>query len=125
MSPRVRPFVGMIIGLLLLAVLPAAHVGAQSGERCFTETGFCISGRIREYWEQNGGLSVFGLPIGPQQAETIEGKSLQVQRFERNRLELHPENGRPYDVLLGRLGVDRLTQLGRDWQTFPKVGSAP
>jgi hypothetical protein len=125
MSLRARPLVGVLIGFLLLAVLPAANVSAQSGDRCFAETGFCMSGRIREYWEQNGGLSVFGLPIGPQQAETIEGKSFQVQRFERNRLELHPENARPFDVLLGRLGVDRLSQLGRDWQTFPKVGSAP
>jgi len=40
--------------------------------------------------------------------------------FERNRFELHPENARPYDVLLGRLGDDRLKQLGRDWQTLPK-----
>lgn len=100
-------------------------VQAQTGQRCFSETGFCIEGRIREYWEQNGGLSVFGLPLGPQQTETIEGKQLQVQRFERNRLEIHPENARPYDVLLGRLGADRLAQQGRDWQQFAKVGGAP
>lgn len=109
-----------------LAILPAASAQAQTAQRCFSETGFCIEGRIREFWEQNGGLPVFGLPIGPQQAETIEGKSLQVQRFERNRLELHPENGRPYDVLLGRLGADRLAQQGRDWQAeFTKSSAAP
>jgi hypothetical protein len=50
----------------------------------------------------------------------IEGRPFQVQWFERNRLELHPENPRPYDVLLGRLGVDRLNQQARDWFTFPK-----
>jgi hypothetical protein len=38
---------------------------------------------------------------------------------------LHPENARPYDVLLGRLGVDRLVQQGRDWFTFPKGGEQP
>ena len=94
---------------------------AQQNERCFPETGFCISGRIREFWEQNGGLAVFGLPLAPQQQETLEGQALQAQWFERVRLELHPENARPYDVLLGRLGVDRLTQQGRDWFTFPKT----
>ena len=47
-------------------------------------------------------------------------RPFQVQWFERNRLELHPENARPYDVLLGRLGADRLAQQGRDWFTFPK-----
>ena len=52
----------------------------------------------------------------------IDGKSFTVQRFERNRLELHPENKRPYDVLLGRLGADRLGQQGRDWFGFAKSG---
>jgi len=83
---------------------------AQRGERCFAETGYCISGRIREFWEQNGGLRVFGYPITPLQTETIEGRSLQVQWFERARLELHPTNRRPYDVQLGRLGAELLAR---------------
>jgi hypothetical protein len=99
--------------------LPGA-TQAQTDRRCFPETGFCIEGRIREFWEQNGGLPVFGFPIAPQGEELIEGRPFQVQWFQRNRLELHPENARPYDVLLGRLGADRLNQQGRDWQTFPR-----
>jgi len=106
---------------MLLSMAGAANAQSQQNERCFPETGFCISGRIREFWEQNGGLAVFGLPLAPQQEQTLEGKALQAQWFERVRLELHPENARPYDVLLGRLGVDRLTQQGRDWFTFPKT----
>jgi hypothetical protein len=105
---------------LLLAVTPIA--AAQGDQRCFPETGQCISGRIREFWEQNGGLPVFGYPTGAQSEIQIEGKPFQAQWFERNRLELHPENQRPYDVLLGRLGVDRLVQQGRDWFTFRKDG---
>jgi hypothetical protein len=104
----------LLIGALLASSAPTAT--AQSGERCFAETGFCMSGRIRQFWEQNGGLSVFGFPIGPQQEQSIEGRPVQAQSFERNRLELHPENQPPYDVLLGRLGADRLAQQGRDWQ---------
>jgi hypothetical protein len=118
MLPHPRLLLILLLVPLLLA--PATPAAAQTGERCFSETGFCISGRIREFWEQNGGLPVFGLPITPQQQETIEGQSLQVQWFERNRLELHPENQRPYDVLLGRLGADRLQQQGRDPFLFPK-----
>ncbi|HEU5086928.1 MAG TPA: CAP domain-containing protein, partial [Roseiflexaceae bacterium] len=110
----------LLIVASLVALAPGRGVSAQTSERCFTETGFCMSGRIREFWEQNGGLPVFGYPIGPQQQAMVEGRALQVQLFERNRLELHPENARPYDVLLGRLGADRLTQLGKDWQTYPK-----
>ncbi len=112
-----------LIGMLLAFTwFPSAipQAAAQTAERCFTETGHCIAGRIREFWERNGGLPVFGFPIGPQREEQIEGKPFQVQWFERNRLELHPENARPYDVLIGRLGADRLTQQGRDWFSFPK-----
>jgi CSLREA domain-containing protein len=81
-------------------------------ERCFPETGYCIVGRIREYWETNGGLPVFGYPIGPQQAEQVEAGIFQAQLFERNRMELHPENARPYDVLLGRRGAEQMQQAG-------------
>jgi sugar lactone lactonase YvrE len=107
----------LVVATLALLALPAS---AQTAEHCFAETGFCISGRIREYWEQNGGLPVFGLPLGPQQADQIEGKTFQAQLFERTRLELHPENARPYDVLLGRIGVTALEQQARDWFSFPK-----
>lgn len=44
--------------------------------------------------------------------------------MERNRFELHPENAAPYDVLLGRLGDDRLRQTGIDWQTLPKADAS-
>ncbi len=90
----------------------------------FPETGYMVCGRLLEYWRANGGLPVFGYPITPQQTELIEGQPFQVQHFERNRLELHPENNRPYDVLLGRLGADRLNQQLRDWQDFPVVQEA-
>jgi len=92
--------------------------------RCFDETGYCIDGRIRDYWEQNGGLPVFGFPISVQRTFPIEGQPIEAQWFERNRLELHPENAPPYDVLLGRLGVDVLEQQGRDWQAFPRDEAA-
>ena len=114
-------YVPMAIAIIaMLVALAPQSAGAQTAQRCFTETNFCISGRIREFWEQNGGLPIFGLPLGPQQEVQIEGKAYQAQQFERTRLELHPENARPYDVLLGRIGVDRLTQDGVDWFTFPK-----
>ncbi len=92
----------------------------KTGERCFPETGYCIGGRIREYWEQTGGLPVFGFPISEQQMVEIEGRMIEAQWFQRNRLELHPQNARPYDVLLGRLGDDALRQEQRVWQDFPR-----
>ncbi len=105
---------------------PGGNCPAPSANaRCFDETGFCIDGRIRQYWEQNGGLMVFGYPIRPQCEELVEGRPYQVQWFERNRLELHPENAPPYDVLLGRLSADRLVQQSRNWESFPQTGNQP
>ncbi|MFV9507244.1 MAG: hypothetical protein AB4911_22060 [Oscillochloridaceae bacterium umkhey_bin13] len=104
---------------------PPAPPQPAGDQRCFAETNQCMSGRIREYWEQNGGLPVFGFPVSPLRTEVIEGRELQVQWFERNRLELHPENARPYDVLLGRLGADVLAGQGRDWRAFPQTGPQP
>jgi len=113
--------VAVFVGVVCAGMnVPAAH----AAQRCFSETGYCIDGRIREYWEQNGGLLVFGLPIGAQEAVSVDGRAFIAQRFERNRLELHPENARPYDVLLGRLGADRLSQQGIDWTTYPSQGAA-
>ena len=115
--------------LLLLALLALGlpHMPmAQAATRiCFNEVPDCVEGRFAEYWRQNGGLPIFGFPLNAAHQERIEGKTYLVQLFERNRFELHPEKSRPYDVLLGRLGDERLRQLGRDWQTFPKVGGAP
>lgn len=104
-------------------MLPAAS--AQSDQRCFPETGFCISGRIREFWEQNGGLPVFGFPITPQQEEIVEGKAVQVQWFKRHRIELHSENRQPYDVLLGRLGADLLFSKDRTFFSFQPASPSP
>jgi Glycosyl hydrolase family 99 len=92
--------------------------------RMFSETGHQVCGRILEYWGENGGLPVFGFPITDQAAQQVEGKTFQAQLFERNRLELHPENTRPYDVLLGRLGFDSLVKQKRDWRSFPKADSS-
>ena len=108
--------------LIMVAVLglPAGAARAHS-ERCFPQTNHCIRGRFRQYWEQNGGLAVFGYPLGPAREErnVDTGATYLTQWFERNRFELHPENVRPYDVLLGRLGVDRLHEQGRAWQRLP------
>jgi len=120
MKPLIPLFA--IVALLGL-ILPASAIG-QSSCRMFPETGHQVCGRLLEYWDQNGGLPVFGYPIGEQVGQIVEGKQIRVQSFERNRLELHPENARPYDVLLGRLGADTLQRAGRDWKKFGKVGGS-
>lgn len=113
------------IGLILTGLAGIQRGLAQGQAHCFSETGFCIEGHLLTFWSANGGLPVFGYPTSSLRMETIEGRQLQVQWFERNRLELHPENQPPYDVLLGRLGADGLSQQGRDWQSFAKTAPQP
>jgi len=110
-----------VIGATILHLPPITH--AQSDNRCFAETGYCISGRIRAYWERHGGVRIFGYPIGAQMDVPVEGTLRTVQYFERNRLEVHPEHAAPYDVQIGRLGADRLVQQARDWYVFAKTSA--
>ncbi len=107
-------------GGLTMGMTTHTPSNTDASARCFDETPYCISGRIRTYWEENGGLRVFGLPITPQQEERIEGNTYQVQWFERNRLELHPENQPPYDVMVGRIGIEMLEYYDYEWHLFEK-----
>jgi hypothetical protein len=112
--------------MLVSFVVPASSASAQAGRLCFNVPAItnCIEGRFREYWEQNGGLPVFGYPTTPAaNTRTGEGTFL-TQTFERNTFELHPEKPRPYDVLLGRLGDAILRSQGTIWQTLPKAAPA-
>jgi uncharacterized protein YkwD len=110
--------------VLLLVSLFAVRPAQAAGSLFFIETGFAIEGRFLEYWESQGGLAQFGFPISPVLTEAGEdGKMRPVQYFERNRFELHPEKGQPYDVLLSRLGVRILEARGVNWRTLPT--SAP
>jgi hypothetical protein len=56
----------VVILIMAVGVVVPAGMRAQADLRCFSETGQCIAGRIREFWEQNGGLPIFGFPITPQ-----------------------------------------------------------
>jgi len=111
-----RVFTVLIFVLLMMIGNSFSVFAKQSKKQCFTEVDYCIEGRLLEYWLQNGGLPVFGYPISPQFEDRIERETVQVQWFERARLELHPQGLPPYDVLLGRLGVEVLKNYGDDWK---------
>lgn len=92
----------------------------------FAETGHTLRGTFRSYWQSNGGLAVFGMPLSEELTERgSDGRDYTVQYFERNRFELHPESAPPYNVQLGRLGDDILKLNGRDWFSFAKGGEQP
>ncbi len=119
---RIRKRVPFILALLALLITgsTANAARAQTGQRCFAETNQCIAGPIRAYWERGGGLPIFGYPVTPQQIETVEGQTLPVQWFERDRLEDHGAAG----VMAGRLGARYLEMTYRPWEYFDQVDRA-
>lgn len=92
----------------------------------FPETRHTLQGEFKLFWQQHGGLPIFGYPISEAFLETSkDGEQHMVQYFERHRFELHPEKPVPYHVQLSRLGDVLLSMRGRDWFTFPKAPPAP
>jgi hypothetical protein len=88
---------------------------SRPDSRYFAETGHRLSLGFKSYWEQNGGLSIYGYPISEefQELNPDNGKTYTVQYFERARFEYHPEYaGTKYEVLLGLLGNALLRQKG-------------
>jgi hypothetical protein len=93
-------------------VLPPGPAAQQETSHTFPETGKTVSGRFLEYWKQNGGLPQQGFPISDpfMEKSDLDGKTYMVQYFERAVFEMHPENPKPYDVLLSQLGTFRYKQ---------------
>lgn len=76
----------------------------------FPQTGHNLSQGFRSFWQQNGGLPIFGYPISEEFEEVspTDGKVYTVQYFERARFEWHPE----YGVELGLLGSEYAQRIG-------------
>jgi hypothetical protein len=117
---------------LLLVLVAVAGVtpkpppaSAQDDLYCFDTTGHCISGAFRAYWEEHGGLDVFGYPISAVEYEYIRESDWigAVQWFERDRLEDHSPDGQ--GILAGRLGARMLEIESNPWERWPTVESAP
>ncbi len=75
-------------------------------------TQFSVSPVFASFWTENGGLPIFGYPIGD--VYSVQSSSgVVAQQFERQVLEHHPENsGTPYEIELRRIGVEYAVQHG-------------
>jgi hypothetical protein len=106
--------IGLFVGLAALIVFPLANSLASP-------TGYEIDPDFQSYYEQSGGLPVFGYAV----SEPVQQDGRLVQYFERQRLELHSEHiGTPYEVLLGHLGLEDAQRRGlTDTEAFqPQSG---
>ncbi len=91
-------------------ILPFAD---SPDHRFFRETGHSLNFGFKTFWEQSGGLPVFGFPLSEEFTEQNPdtGQTDTVQYVERQRFEYHPENtGTLYETLLGRLGLAEAQQ---------------
>jgi hypothetical protein len=97
----------IVVAALISLIIPIALVGAEPPTKVyFPQTGHHVGDPFLEYWRENGGLPVYGYPLTEaiQEKSALDGKTYTVQYFERARLEHHPENDAPWDILLGHLG---------------------
>ncbi|WP_129627116.1 cellulase family glycosylhydrolase [Candidatus Oscillochloris fontis] len=76
---------------------------------------------FRDFWMNNGGLSVFGKPLSEQfqEVNAADGQTYWVQYFERQRMEWHPNESNPqYRILLGLLGNEYRDSYHRSNSAF-------
>lgn len=77
-------------------------------QRYFPETGHTLSYAFLSFYNQNGGLDIFGYPI----SEPLVENGRIVQYFQRTRLEWHPERPRGDRVVVGGLGLVYIQKFG-------------
>lgn len=102
---------------------PAKTPAVNTPDRTFfPQTGHYLAYGFKQYWEQHGGLAVFGYPLSEEMSEN----GLTVQYFQRARFEWHPEfRGTPYEVELGRLGADAAVKNGAKTERIVKPDGIP
>lgn len=113
-----RLLVALVVASTMAAWAPASTAAAPLGATLFVaQTGHTLSGSFRDYWERNGGLARFGLPLSEPFTDTsrVDGRSYTVQYFERAVFEDHPDAAAAgWGVQLRLLGLisarDRLNE---------------
>ncbi len=90
----------------LLQTTPFKTVNAESDANCtyYPQTGHRLCFGFRDYWNNHGGLTIFGFPISEEFTDPQTGFT--VQYFERQRFEYHPENPPAWQVEGGLLGSE-------------------
>jgi hypothetical protein len=114
-SARIYLIAGLASVALLVLLLPL-RLQAQS-DQYFPETGHTVRGEFLDYFNQHGGLRIFGYPITEE--FVLNGRTMQY--FQRARLDLFPERPAGQRVQLGALGE----ALGKQTPAKAASGSNP
>ncbi|MCS7255317.1 MAG: hypothetical protein RMJ05_09070 [Thermomicrobium sp.] len=95
---------------------PVAPFPDSPERRYFPETGHSLAYGFKEFWENNGGVALFGYPISEEFVEN--GRT--VQYFERARFEYNPNaTDEESRITLGLLGREALQRMG--WLPRPPI----
>ncbi|MDY6877913.1 MAG: hypothetical protein SWK90_17150 [Chloroflexota bacterium] len=104
-SVRSLLIVTMLV-VVLFSSVSATYAQPPVGNcRYFVETGHYVCDEFLEFYDKRGKSEIFGFPLT--EAFKDHALGLQVQYFQRARMEWHPNNPAPYRVQLGLL-VDEL-----------------
>lgn len=82
----------------------APPVSVRSDLHYFPQTGYVVGYAFLNFWNANGGVTIFGYPLTNEYLDPAS--NLSVQFFERSRFEYHPENK-------GSSAIVQLTTVGR------------
>jgi plastocyanin len=107
-APRPDPIQPGPVSALAFAnfVEPIQPFPDTPDHRFFAATSHTLNFGFKSFWEQNGGLALFGYPISEEFLERgADGVIRTVQYFERARFEYHYDlPALPYEVEMGTLG---------------------
>ena len=96
--------------LLTTIAAPAAPAAAQSSAFAyFPETGHNVGWLVKQFFDANGGVEIFGPPLTEL---IVGGDGLQVQYFERARFEYNPKAPAGQRIVLTRAGA--ILSAGRE-----------
>ena len=117
--------------LLLMSFTPSAHAEPYPdginwdvwADGCILSNGADYCASLRGWAEYNGGLSVFGLPIGKvKETPRPDGRIILESPFERFRVDFDElKMATPYAFELGIMGEAALLKQGRVWHNEPKA----
>ncbi len=88
---------------------PVAAFDSTAERGYFPQTGHSVGGWFLQYWQERGGVNLFGFPL----SEEITENGRTVQYFERARFELVPGGTDPNSgIALGQIGREALVKIG-------------
>jgi uncharacterized protein YkwD len=100
------------VGLQVGAAAPAAQA-LQSDCLFFPETTQQLCGAFASFWQQNGGVELFGYPLNEPLPAQVDGRQRLIQYTERARFELDTASG---SISLGQLGREQYGDVLGDYR---------